>query len=95
MPFRKPIEVGKLRQIAHRQIDDADATALIWEVARLKSLVAQAKKLLPLDPGSAEAGLFGSLIDIGIRVVSTAAKKMFRPAFEISAVERTATTARG
>lgn len=47
--------LDEIRQIAQRRIDDVDATALVWEVTRLQSLVAQAGNLLQLDPDSAEA----------------------------------------
>ena len=45
----------EIQQIAQRRSDDAEVTALIWEITRLQSIVGQAEKLLTCDPTSPDA----------------------------------------
>jgi hypothetical protein len=53
MRFKEPLTKAALREIQDRTTD-ADARALLWEVARLRSLVLyadQLQRMLPTLPG--------------------------------------------
>lgn len=52
MSFRTPLKLEEVRQIAQRRQDDDEVVALVWEITRLQSLVAQSAQLLSMQPQS-------------------------------------------
>lgn len=45
MPFKPPLTKDQLREIQDRNLDAPDVRALLWEVARLRSLILRADQL--------------------------------------------------
>ena len=52
LSFRTPLKLEEVRQIAQRRQDDDEVVALVWEITRLQSLVAQSAQLLSMQPQS-------------------------------------------
>jgi len=45
MPFKPPLTKDQLREIQDRNVDSPDVRMLLWEVARLRSLILRADQL--------------------------------------------------
>lgn len=65
LSFRTPLKLEEVRQIAQRRQDDDEVVALVWEITRLQSLVAQSAQLLSMQPqnGAEATNLRRELLD--------------------------------